>query len=114
MRRHQTENPTVSRLCVIKKPDARFSRVFGVKSVFAVFHPSGRYSRIMIPGLDALLTLSGKLMKIDIDRLGLKNVPVNPDTTLFTFPQGLAASRTASVSAVSRGGRRHGFLAAVG
>ena len=28
-------------------------------------------------------------MKIDIDRLGLKNVPVNPDT-LFTFPQGLA------------------------
>ena len=28
-------------------------------------------------------------MKIDIDRLGLKSVPVDPDT-LFSFPQGLA------------------------
>ena len=28
-------------------------------------------------------------MKIDIDRLGLKNVPVDPET-LFTFPHGLA------------------------
>ena len=27
-------------------------------------------------------------MKIDIDRLGLKSVPVDPDT-LFSFPQGL-------------------------
>jgi flagellar assembly factor FliW len=29
-------------------------------------------------------------MKIDIERLGLKNVPVDPDT-LFTFPEGIAA-----------------------
>lgn len=28
-------------------------------------------------------------MKIDIDRLGLKNVTVDPDT-LFTFPNGMA------------------------
>ena len=28
-------------------------------------------------------------MKIDIDRLGLKNVPVDPDT-LFSFPRGIA------------------------
>ena len=28
-------------------------------------------------------------MKIDIERLGLKNVPVDPET-LFSFPQGLA------------------------
>jgi flagellar assembly factor FliW len=31
----------------------------------------------------------GDLMKIDIERLGLKNVTVDPET-LFTFPQGLA------------------------
>jgi flagellar assembly factor FliW len=31
----------------------------------------------------------GELMKIDIERLGLKNVTVDPET-LFTFPQGLA------------------------
>jgi flagellar assembly factor FliW len=31
----------------------------------------------------------GDVMKIDIERLGLKNVPVDPET-LFTFPQGLA------------------------
>ncbi len=28
-------------------------------------------------------------MKIDIDRLGLKNVPIDPET-LFSFPQGIA------------------------
>lgn len=28
-------------------------------------------------------------MKIDIDRLGLKNVPIDPET-LFNFPQGIA------------------------
>ena len=28
-------------------------------------------------------------MKIDIERLGLKNVPIDPDT-LFTFPEGIA------------------------
>jgi flagellar assembly factor FliW len=28
-------------------------------------------------------------MKIDIERLGLKNIPVDPDT-LFTFPNGIA------------------------
>jgi len=33
--------------------------------------------------------LSGRSMKIDIERLGLKNVGIDPDT-LFTFPKGLA------------------------
>lgn len=32
-------------------------------------------------------------MKIDIERLGLKNVPIDPDT-LFTFPAGIAGFET--------------------
>ena len=35
------------------------------------------------------MSITGEIMKIDIERLGLKNVPVDPET-LFTFPEGIA------------------------
>ena len=35
------------------------------------------------------LRVQGEHMKIDIERLGLKNVPIDPET-LFTFPEGIA------------------------
>ena len=37
----------------------------------------------------ASMSITGEIMKIDIERLGLKNISVDPDT-LFTFPEGIA------------------------
>jgi flagellar assembly factor FliW len=37
----------------------------------------------------AFTSVREEYMKIDIERLGLKNVPVDPET-LFTFPEGIA------------------------